>query len=75
MVLRWVLVLLFVWVAPAVAAPVIVTEVDRTIQNRLVRGWVAVVDLSDPTVEIVVTGPAPDGTGAEAVVARTDIWQ
>jgi exopolysaccharide biosynthesis protein/uncharacterized lipoprotein YddW (UPF0748 family) len=75
MVLRWVLVLLFVWVAPAVAAPVIVTEVDRTIQNRLVRGWVAVVDLSDPTVEIVVTGPAPEGTGAEAVLARTDIWQ
>lgn len=66
---------LAVCVVPAAADPVVVTEINRSLQGRLVKGWVAVVDLNDPTVEIVVTGPAPAGTGAEAVLTRTDLWQ
>ncbi len=69
--------LLFLAVAafPLGAAPITLTEIDRTLQGRKVRGWVAVVDLSDPRVETVVTGPAPAGTDAEAVLTRTDLWQ
>lgn len=62
-------------VSPCFAGPITLTEIDRTLQGRKVRGWVAVVDLNDPTVEIVVTGAAPAGTGAEAVLTRTDLWQ
>lgn len=71
---KWI-VILVACALPATAAPVVVTEINRTLQNRAVRGWVAVVDLADPQVEIVVTGPAPEGTGAEAVLTRTDLWQ
>lgn len=71
--------LIFVFVVvttlPAWAGPVTIAEIDRTLQGRKVRGHVAVVDLNDPTVEIVVTGPAPAGAGAEAVRTRTDLWQ
>lgn len=70
-----ILVMAVVAAVPAWAGPITITEIDRTLQNRKVRGWVAVVDLNDPTVEIVVTGPAPAGTGAEAVRTRTDLWQ
>ena len=62
-------------VRSAGAGPITLTEIDRTLQGRKVRGWVATVNLNDPTVEIVVTGPAPAGTGAEAVLTRTDLWQ
>ncbi len=62
-------------VAPAFAQPITVTEIDRRIQGRDVRGFVAVIDLTDPRVETVVTEPAPAGTGAEAVLTRTDLWQ
>jgi exopolysaccharide biosynthesis protein/uncharacterized lipoprotein YddW (UPF0748 family) len=62
-------------VAPTLAAPITVTQIDRRIQGRDVRGYVAVIDLTDPVVEIVVTDPAPAGTGAEAVLTRTDLWQ
>lgn len=76
MLQRACLVVFFVLLSPALrAGPVTLTEIDRSIGNRQVRGWVAVVDLNDPTVEIVVTGPAPQGTGAEAVLTRTDHWQ
>lgn len=62
-------------VVPALADPVVLTQIERSLQGRQVRGWVAAVDLRDPTVEIVVTAPAPAGTGAEAVLTRTDLWQ
>ena len=76
MLKRALILILFVAAAvPAWAGPITITEIDRTLQNRKVRGWAAVVDLNDPTVEIVVTGPAPAGTGAEAVRTRTDLWQ
>ncbi len=57
------------------AEPVTVTEINRQIDGRRVRGHVAIVDLNDPTVEVVVTGASPPGTGAEAVLTRTDLWQ
>lgn len=59
----------------AAANPITLTEINRTLQGRKVRGWVASVNLNDPTVQIVVTGPAPAGTAAEAVLTRTDTWQ
>lgn len=62
-------------VAPAFAQPITVTEIDRRLQGRDIRGYVAVIDLTDPRVETVVTDPAPAGTGAEAVLTRTDLWQ
>ncbi|MEM9372126.1 MAG: phosphodiester glycosidase family protein [Planctomycetota bacterium] len=62
-------------VAPAIAQPITVTEIDRRLQGRDIRGFVAVIDLTDPRVETVVTEPAPAGTGAEAVLTRTDLWQ
>lgn len=67
---------LFALSAPALqAGPITLTEIDRSIANRQVRGWAVVIDLNDPAVEVVVTGPAPQGTGAEAVLTRTDHWQ
>lgn len=72
---------LILWIAVVVGAqsalanPITLTEIDRTLQGRKVRGWVASVNLNDPTVEIVVTGPAPAGTAAEATLTRTDTWQ
>jgi uncharacterized lipoprotein YddW (UPF0748 family) len=58
----------------AVAAPISVTEINRKIQGRDVRGFVAVVDLSDPAVDIVVTPAPPAGSPGDSVLTRTDTW-
>ncbi|MBS0198612.1 MAG: phosphodiester glycosidase family protein [Planctomycetes bacterium] len=59
----------------AQAQPLRVQELIRTTAGGNVRGWMATVDLTDPTVEIVVTDPLPAGSGAEANLVRTDTWQ
>ncbi|MEQ8769725.1 MAG: phosphodiester glycosidase family protein [Phycisphaerales bacterium] len=61
------------FVAGAVAEPITVTEIDRREQGRDIRGWVAIVDLTDPSVELVVTAPTPGPE--EAVLTRTDLWR
>lgn len=55
------------------ADPITLTEVNRQIDNKRVRGWVAQIDLADPSVGIVVTGVAPAGDG-DAVLTSTDVW-
>jgi uncharacterized lipoprotein YddW (UPF0748 family) len=61
--------------ALSIAQPLRVQEVVRTTTGGTVRGFVAVVDLNDPDVDIVVTSPLPAGSGAEAQLIRTDTWQ
>ncbi|MBL9002359.1 MAG: phosphodiester glycosidase family protein [Phycisphaerae bacterium] len=63
-------------VASAVyAQPLRVQELVRSTPGGTARGWIATVDLYDPSVEIVVTDPLPPGSGAEANLIRTDTWQ
>jgi len=57
------------------AQPVTVRQVQINQSGGPARGWVAHVDLTDPSVEVLVTGPAPTGTGADAVLRRTDQWR
>lgn len=59
--------------AGAGAQPITVSPFEQNVQGGVMRGFTAVIDLSDPTVEIVVTGPTPTGT-PEAVKKRTDQW-
>ncbi|MEO0483989.1 MAG: phosphodiester glycosidase family protein [Planctomycetota bacterium] len=60
------------WVA---AQPLTVRQVQIAQPGGQARGWVAHVDLTDPSVEVLVTGPAPGGTGGDAVLRRTDQWR
>lgn len=57
------------------AQPLRVQELNRSTVGGTVRGWIATVDLTDPTVEIVVTDPLPPGSGGDANLLRTDTWQ
>lgn len=66
---------IFLFTSPSFAQPLRVQEVVRTTTGGTVRGFVAVVDLTDPDVDIVVTSPLPPGSGAEAQLIRTDTWQ
>jgi hypothetical protein len=59
----------------AIAQPLRVQPIERSTPGGTVRGFVAVVDLCDPGVEIVVTSPLPGGSTVEANLIRTDTWQ
>ena len=59
--------------ACAQAQPVLVEEVVRSTPDGRVRGFLATVDLTDPTVEIVVTAAGTGGN--EADLLRTDSWR
>ncbi len=57
------------------AQPVVIEEILRAGPDNVgpIRGLLATVDLTDPTVEILTT--APTGTATEAVLTRTDTWR
>jgi uncharacterized lipoprotein YddW (UPF0748 family) len=57
------------------AQPLRVQPIERTTTGGTVRGYVAVVDLCAPGVEVVVTAPLPAGSTVEANLVRTDTWQ
>ncbi|MEL7473779.1 MAG: phosphodiester glycosidase family protein, partial [Planctomycetota bacterium] len=57
------------------AQPITVRPVQINQSGGPARGYVAHVDLTDPNVEILVTDPAPGGTGADAVLTPTDSWR
>jgi uncharacterized lipoprotein YddW (UPF0748 family) len=64
------------WGSHAVAQPVRVQELVRTTTSGSpLRGWITTVDLTDPSVEIVVTGTPPQGSPGDAILNRTDLWQ
>jgi exopolysaccharide biosynthesis protein/uncharacterized lipoprotein YddW (UPF0748 family) len=58
----------------ALAQPVVVEELVRIWPAGPVRGFIATVDLTDPSVEIVVTG-ASTTPGVEANLTRTDTFR
>ena len=57
------------------AEPLRVQPIDRTLAAGRVRGYVAVVDLCNPRIEVVVTSPLPQGSAAEANLIATDAWR
>lgn len=71
------------WVSPAAPSnptwmngPIRVTAVEGKCEDGPVRGLVALVDLADPRVQVVVTGPieGPATEGTEARLLPTDTW-
>ncbi|MEM9296334.1 MAG: hypothetical protein AAGA57_11065, partial [Planctomycetota bacterium] len=38
-------------------APIVVSAIERSTDAGPLRGWIATIDLADPRVDIVVTGP------------------
>jgi hypothetical protein len=65
--------------APPVAPlPIRVEPILRDTADGPVRGWLARVDLADPRVSFVVTGPTAkreaDPPGTEAHLVPTDVW-
>ncbi len=65
------------WVGvAAVAVPIRVERFERSVDGTPIRGWVAEIDLLDPSLEIVVTGAPDDGaraTGDSRLIA-VDAW-
>lgn len=62
--------------AASAAGPIRVERFERTVDGAPIRGWVAEINLLDPTLDIVVTGPPDDGaraTGDSRLIA-TDEW-
>jgi uncharacterized lipoprotein YddW (UPF0748 family) len=59
----------------AVAQPVLIEEIIRQTPGGTVRGYLATVNLSDPSVEVVVTAPPAPGSTFEATLTRTDNWR
>ncbi|MFZ4573984.1 MAG: phosphodiester glycosidase family protein [Phycisphaerales bacterium] len=60
--------------APVVCAqPVRIQPLMRVTPGGTVRGYLACVDLTDPTLDVVVTSPT--GTSCEANALRTDTWR
>lgn len=59
----------------AIAQPLRVQPIERALTGGTVRGFVAVIDLCDPTVELVVTPALPGGSAVEANLIRTDLWR
>ncbi len=57
------------------AQAVRVQELVRSTPGGTARGFIATIDLSDPALEVVVTGPPPAGSPGDAVLQRTDTWQ
>jgi uncharacterized lipoprotein YddW (UPF0748 family) len=58
------------------AQPVRVQELIRTTTaGSPLRGWYVSVDLTDPSVDIVVTDPLPPSTPYDANLQRTTDWQ
>jgi exopolysaccharide biosynthesis protein len=70
--------------AGAADAPVRVSAIDRSTDAGPIRGFVATINLADPRVKVVVTGPLAtdhpmagakvDGQPVEAVLVPTDRW-
>jgi uncharacterized lipoprotein YddW (UPF0748 family) len=69
------IVALLIAAGQAVGQPLRVQPVERSTTGGTVRGYVAVVDLCVPGVQIVVTDPLPPGSTVEANLIRTDTWQ
>jgi exopolysaccharide biosynthesis protein len=71
-------VLLLAVASPIAPPPVRVEPVVRDTAAGPARGWLARVDLTDPRVSFVVTGPAEkrdaDPPGTEAHLVPTDVW-
>lgn len=61
--------------AAACAQPLRIQPIERTTSGGTVRGYVGVVDLLSPGVDVVVTNPLPVGSGVEANLVRTDTWR
>ena len=63
---------------PSSASPIQVEAIARETPDGPVRAWVARVDLTDPRVSFVVTGPLERREGdpprAEARLLPTDVW-
>jgi exopolysaccharide biosynthesis protein len=63
---------------PASASPILVEAIARETPDGPVHAWIAKVDLTDPRVSFVVTGPLEQRDGvparAEAFLAPTDVW-
>ncbi|MCX5691871.1 MAG: phosphodiester glycosidase family protein [Planctomycetota bacterium] len=59
----------------ACAQPLRIQPIERTTSGGTVRGYVGVVDLLSPGVDVVVTDPLPGGSGVEANLVRTDTWR
>jgi exopolysaccharide biosynthesis protein len=63
---------------PAAASPIRIEPIARQTADGPVRAWVARVDLADPRVSFVVTGPVDPRTGepagTEARLVPTDVW-
>lgn len=68
----WMVWLVVVWAAVASAQPIIVEDIVRETPGGRIRGFIATVDLTDPQVEIVVTGA---GSGAEANLTTTTAFR
>jgi uncharacterized lipoprotein YddW (UPF0748 family) len=59
----------------ASAQPIVVQSFTRNLSGGQARGFVAQVDLTDPTVQIVVTPPLAPGAASDSVLVPTDQWQ
>ena len=63
---------------PTAALPIRIEEIRQTADDQPIRGWAALVDLSDPRVEIRVTGPcepkADEPPRTEAYTETTLDW-
>ncbi|MEM9082700.1 MAG: phosphodiester glycosidase family protein, partial [Planctomycetota bacterium] len=57
-----------------VAQPIVINEINQTVRRTEVRGFSAVIDLTHPSVEVVVTGPNAV-EGVEATLEATDAWR
>lgn len=67
---------LSVIVAPALAQPIIVEEIVRNTPGGIARGLLARIDLQDPRVEVVVTGPATGlPSGADSNLVTVPSWR
>jgi uncharacterized lipoprotein YddW (UPF0748 family) len=65
--------IILVAASTALAQPVRIQALTRTTSGGTVKGYLACVDLFDPTLEVIVT--APTGTSCEANVQKTDTWR
>lgn len=63
------------WIAPCTALaqpqPLVVETLTIATPGGTARGFLASVHLQDPSVEIVVTGPASPGSGGDAILTTT----
>lgn len=65
----------FLFARFALAGPLVVEQLTLSTSGGTARGWIATVDLTDPTVDIVTDGAPPPGWAGNGVLQVTDAWR